>query len=151
MVMKCNKIRLHTCEGESFVLTKLTFIRFQASCCCYRRAGKQEVISRRWIQAIRPTVHTRSRSCWCHVLRRLCRCVSICISTCTAIGNIGTAFPNTYILLDSILTNTDTSPGLSLRLGLQRYQAKPEPISSLAQHITKRHCVTLSRLAVEYY
>ena len=130
------KLDFTPARGSHLCSLSLMFVCFQASCCCCGWAGKHKVISRRWVQAICPTVHTQSRSHCCHMLHWLCRCVSICISACTAIGNIRTAIPNTYILLDSISTNTDTSPGLSLQLSRLR-------ASSPDQHITiyKRYAI----------
>ena len=48
----------------------------------------------------------------------------------TAVRNVGATIPNTHPILDSNLTNIDASPGLSPRLGLPRFQARPNPTSS---------------------
>ena len=124
MVMKCNKIRFHTCEGESFVLTN-PHIRSFSSLMLLLRAGRK---ARGDFEEVGTsnTSHDRDHvavTC-CADSADVCRFVS---ALAQVLGISGQPFIYYWTVFRQIQT------GLSLRLGLQRSQAKPKPISSLHQ------------------
>ena len=97
------------------------------SCCSCGQAGKHKIILRRWVQAIRPTVHTQSRSRCCHMPHQLCQCVSYQHSH--SYWEYQDSLSEHIYIIGQYFDKY--KPGLSLRLRLQRSQAKPKPISSL--------------------